>query len=359
MKILTVARSTIMVTAGFIAFYGTVVFALCFFDSQEPTLLQKLTGNRITPGGWGQTLLRFRELENVRGLDILCVGSSHAYRGFDPRIFRARGYVAFNMGSCAQTPMNTYFLLKRHLPGIKPKLVIFELFPVVVSGDGLESTLDLLANSPPSREMLEMALAAGNPHAVNYFLQRLVRFRKHPLSGLIQSDIEDETYIPGGYVETAMVRGRRTGETAHDIRMSRGQLRYFSKILGLVKKSNTRLVVVIQPLPEDYLRSISNYKTAVGELRRIARRHGVEILDFNEVIRLDPMLDYKDENHLNKSGVLKFNKALLDTLESMRVLTLPSGQFPNRTGLPASMDHAKLQPAWAGGCGPVWAGRFR
>ena len=80
------------------------------------------------------------------------------------------------------------------------------------------------------------------------------------------------------------------------------------------------VVGVIQPLPVDCLRSISNFREVVNDLRGIAVKYEAVIIDFNEMTNLDPRLDFKDRDHLNKSGVLKFNKALLDRLAIMKVL---------------------------------------
>ena len=82
------------------------------------------------------SLVRFRELQTVSDVDIIFIGSSHCYRGFDPRIFERLGLKTFNMGSTSQTPLNSYYLIRDKLDQLKPKLVIIELYPVILAGDG-------------------------------------------------------------------------------------------------------------------------------------------------------------------------------------------------------------------------------
>jgi hypothetical protein len=318
MKLIGTACKTVLFITGFIIFYGAVVFALSSIDLNGCTLLESLAGNRLVTGDRGQSLIRFRELSNIHDIDILFVGSSHAYRGFDPRLFQARGYTSFNMGSKSQTLMNTYFLLKYYLPRIKPRRILIELFPLLLRSDGYESTLDLLANIPMSWELLEMSLATGNPHAVNLCLLKIVRDHKYPLEKYDQRNITDEIYIPGGFVETSKVREKTPEQGAYQIIVLDRQLRYFSKIIEMAKKYDIPITGVIQPLPDDNLRSMSNYKAIVNDLRNIAAKHEVGILAFDDMKSLDPILDYSKDHHLNKSGVLKFNKALLDRLESVQ-----------------------------------------
>src|SRR5688572_16583258 len=103
-----------------------------------------LTLGVLYPGG--NTLERHRELAQRGPVDVLFVGSSHSYRSFDPQWFKDRGVTTFNMGTTAQAPVNSYYLLERHLKKLAPKTVVYVLFWGVMSGDGIESFLDLSKN---------------------------------------------------------------------------------------------------------------------------------------------------------------------------------------------------------------------
>ena len=100
--------------------YVVVVFAFSSLYLGRFQLLQIVIGNDNAPGGIGFTLERIREAETAGPVDILFVGSSHAYRGFDPRIFAALGFTSFNLGTKAQSPLNTDFLLRRYWPRLQP-----------------------------------------------------------------------------------------------------------------------------------------------------------------------------------------------------------------------------------------------
>lgn len=56
-------------------------------------------------GGTGNSYTRLSEVEDIKNIDILFLGSSHTYRGFDTRIFSKYGYSTFNLGTTSQTPI--------------------------------------------------------------------------------------------------------------------------------------------------------------------------------------------------------------------------------------------------------------
>lgn len=74
-------------------------------------LLLFILGNRkITsfikpniPNNLSFSSLMFNDLRKLNNCDILFLGSSHCYRGFDPRVFKNIGYNIFNLGTSSQT----------------------------------------------------------------------------------------------------------------------------------------------------------------------------------------------------------------------------------------------------------------
>src|SRR5438067_355769 len=80
------------------------------------TLLQVLTRNYLAPGGRFFSLARFRDAARHEPVEVVVFGSSHAYRGFDPRVFAAAGHTLVNLGSTNQTPLNSRFLAELYLP---------------------------------------------------------------------------------------------------------------------------------------------------------------------------------------------------------------------------------------------------
>ena len=94
------------------------------------------------------------------------------------------------------------------------------------------------------------------------------------------------------------------------------QLEYLDKIIKFVKSNDVDLFVTIHPLPVDVLANISNYRETSNTLKNIVESNGFEFIDYNEIIKLDPIYDFMDSDHLNGHGVNKFNGVLLDNLTS-------------------------------------------
>ena len=117
------------------------------------------------PGGPSHSLVRFREANAKGPVDIVFIGSSHTYRGFDPRLFSAIGYSSQNLGSSSQTPINSFAVLQKHLDQLHPKLVIYEIYQTALSIDGMESFYDLLSNTPLDTTMLKMTWNVRQPQA--------------------------------------------------------------------------------------------------------------------------------------------------------------------------------------------------
>ena len=139
-----------------ILYIGFVVL----FGLMAPGALKK---NLTFPiGSYGHMFSRIKEVQTKKNIDLLFVGSSHSYRGFDPRIFKDHNYSCFNLGSSSQSPIQTEILFKRYLDQLNPKLVVFEVYPKTFESDGVEAGLDLLANDKIDLNVIKMCFQLNN-----------------------------------------------------------------------------------------------------------------------------------------------------------------------------------------------------
>ena len=188
---------------GFILPLPVIWITLVYlYGSLVPTEFQK--NLRYTSAG-GFTSSRFAEADTVRNVDVLVLGNSHAYRGFDPRIFSEHKKRLFNLGTSSQRAVQTRYLVEKYLDGIKPKMVIYEVSYMNLTGDGLESALDICYSTDKSDiGLLEMMLEVNQVKAYNTFLYSL-------LQDLDGEELKKETrmpgdsYVPGGYVESMKI----------------------------------------------------------------------------------------------------------------------------------------------------------
>lgn len=285
--------------------------------------LQNLLDAKVRVGDAGHTLTRFRDINNFKNVDILFLGSSHTYRSFDTEYFSMQGISSFNMGSTSQTPINSYFLLKKYYPQLKPKLIVMEVYwEVFESKDGLESFYDLATNLPASTELFEMSIATRNPRALNFlagvYLQRL----SAPLQTAKQMEFSHQKYIQGGYVssdKTINIKQADFGNPRH-VRLADKQLEYLSEIIRFSQLNNCAIVLVVQPVTKELLANVQNYQEVSANFTHIANKFGLKYWDFNELMSLDTAIEFQDRDHLNRLGVEKFNRLLLTRLRQEKML---------------------------------------
>jgi hypothetical protein len=305
--------------AGFLVLTACLFVAALWGSSKlrfgDYTLLQTMTGNELTPGGPYQSLRRFREAAERGPVDIVFFGSSHAYRGFDPRIFDAAGYSAQNLGSTNQTPLNTLYLAERYLPALRPRLVVIEVYYQTLSSDGLEACRDLAVNTPASWPMTKMAVATWNLGAMSFAMASDLGLTAGP-AGARQQEVEGETYVEGGYAETKGHRKELLEVDPFSIAILPEQLGYLKRVSALARSMGARVVWVTHPLPEDHRSRIRNRADLRKQIAGAAEESGVPYWDFDERMRLDPLASYLDFHHLSAAGVEAFDHALLEELRA-------------------------------------------
>ncbi len=268
-------------------------------------------------GSYGHMYSRLSEIKNYKDIDILFLGSSHTYRGFDTRIFLDSGYKTFNLGSSAQTPVQTKVLLSRYLESLNPKLVIYEVYPATFNMDGVESSLDIIANDINDSHSLEMALKINNIKTYNTLIYGFIR----DLLGLNSSFSEptikgNDKYISGGYVEKELGFYKPTAFVKKKISLRDYQLESFSEVVQLIKNKNIELMLVYAPITKVNYDSYSNTTYFDSIMKRYSNYY-----NFNEIIALNDTQHFDDAHHLNQNGVNIFNKKLIELLNEDKART--------------------------------------
>lgn len=264
----------------------------------KPNLIYKL----------GHNQLRLREVKEFGNVDVLFLGSSHAYRGFDTRIFNEAGYKSFNLGSSAQTPTQTLLLLKRYLKQLQPKLVILEVFPNTFTVDGIESALDLVANDKNDLLSLKMVLELNNMKVNNTFIYALTKNILKP-----ESILKLNMYQEGGYLsQDTLTYNFDIEPQKSSIILKESHLKNFEIILEMLKNENIDYVLVQAPITSIMYNSYNNID-GFNEKMAIEGQY----YNFNSELNLNlnDTLDFYDNHHLNQNGVIKFNAAFLELLK--------------------------------------------
>ena len=302
-------RKYIVDTTKFLLFAAIFYFILLnIWGRFAPSIFKPNVNYRI--GSYGHMYSRIKNIENYGEVDILFLGSSHAYRGFDTRIFAENGYKTFNLGSSAQTPPQTKILLNRYLDKLNPKLIIYEVYPLTFTIDGVESSHDIIANDKNDLQTVKMAFEINNIKTYNTLICGLTS----DFLGLHKSFTEpiiryEDKYVSGGYVEREMDFYQPTEIEKSEIVFRDDQMEYFSEIVDMIKNKNIDLVLVYAPITKVNYDSYTNSNYFDSLMQNYTSYY-----NFNQLISLNDSLHFYDFDHLNQNGVEIFNKNLIELL---------------------------------------------
>lgn len=282
--------------------FSTLIYAvvISLFSDHNDNIVYKQQG--------GHMYTRLNEIVDYSNVDVLFIGSSHAYRGFDTRLFDEVGISSFNLGSSSQAPVQSHLLLKKYLDKVKPKTIVFEVSPLTFSSDGLESSLDIISNSKIDLYSIGMLFQVNHIKLYNTFLYAAVQQLLHRNTDFVEDRIiGKDTYISAGYVQ----RNENEFQSRKPIDKSikAEQMAAFKKIVRRIKSKGIKLVLVQSPFTQIEYNSYSDNKGFDEEMRAHSIYH-----NFNEMITLNDSVHFYDPNHLNQKGVEVFNKKLIELL---------------------------------------------
>ena len=272
--------------------------------------LKKNLNYKIGPGG--HTYTRLKEVKKAKDVDLLFLGSSHTYRGFDTRIFNELGYKSFNLGTNSQTPIQTEFLLIRYLDSLNPKIIVFEVCPFVFSLDGVESTLEIISNDYINFESIKMALKQNHLKIYNTLIYGLYREALYDDKNNYSESRErnNDTYIDGGFVEITHELYKEHRFEQQKWKYNKDQFESFKNIVDLIDRKNIKLVLIQAPVTSDLYNSYQNNNEFDIEMRKYG-----DYYNYNEMLQLIDTTHFFDFHHLNNNGIKVFNMAVLDFLE--------------------------------------------
>jgi len=265
---------------------------------------------------YGHMYSRLRDVRTAGPVDVLIAGSSHAYRGFDPRLFEAHGLKAFNLGSSAQTPRQTELLLDRYLDELQPQWLILEVYPASYTLDGVESTLDVLANDPIDAGMRRLVWELSNAKVWNTHIYATL---SRTLGGgfpKVQEPAErdGDRYIAGtGYVERAGYYYRFDPVVSRRWTYRDQAYAALDRILEKARARDIRVWLVEAPITRAMYDSYGPQPEFVRQMQQRA-----PFTDFNGTLSLNDSLHFYDSDHLNQDGVIAFNAALLSAFDTLR-----------------------------------------
>jgi hypothetical protein len=317
--ILKFLRDAVLYLVTFIGVYILVIILL----AAVPPLTDKIPNLKNMRGKSDFSLLRFLDLN--LDADVWVFGSSHAFRGFDPRIFASKGISIQNFGSASQHLLNSNRLLEEYLIQNHPKLVLVELDHGLMNYNAsLEPTFVLMSNKYINSSIANMAKDVNHVGVWNSLAYHFVHQKIYPLEESVQNNINNNTYIRGGFVETNI----KINSNDVSIRTGQGHLEladvnfsFAERIVDLCNKHDVELVFYSAPKAKCWTSGYSNINEVdslflgFSETQNVSFIGGVNDGAYLEIGLIDST-DFFDSNHLTQTGVIKYNHYVINILKN-------------------------------------------
>jgi hypothetical protein len=218
----------------------------------------------------------------------------------------------FNLGTSAQTPFNTYFVLKHYVAPGSCGLVILDVYEGALQSDGVESTSELMRNMTSTKAAADMALAMHDLRALNMFTSRL-------MMGDFPAEFMDTTYVPGGFAQrTDSLKSPIDQGPRRELPYPELQLEYLSKCMALCRERGLPVVLVSHFAPP--VKDQGPHQRFVHLIDSLRAPFEVPYLDMAYGHNADARDHFYDHNHLNLAGVHLFNEALIARMDRAGML---------------------------------------
>jgi hypothetical protein len=298
-----------MVLFSFFAMFLYLALVIAWGSIFEKQAYKKNLSYRTA--NYGHQFSRIKEIKTARDINLLFLGSSHTYRGFDTRIFRKAGFDAYNMGSSSQSHIQSELLLKRYLDNLNPKMVVYEVYPGLFTVDGIESSLNLMGNDSNDFETVKTAFKLPHFKIFNTLIYGLFTDFIGKNDNLIEYARKDyqDTYVAGGYVQRDLRFYKNTTHPSATWELKESQLQAFENCILMLKKRGILYQLVQAPVTQAYYKSHTNNV----EFDSLMTTYG-DYTNFNNISVLNDSLHFFDEHHLNQDGVEVFNGDVLEIL---------------------------------------------
>ena len=282
--------------------------------------------------------------ECPENIDVLFLGSSHAFRTYDTDIADDMlGQKTYNAGSNGQLMATSYYLLKEISKTNRLKTVYFDTCFMIGQRTIPENEGALYFISDYmkwSDNKLEYLWEAGGMRSIaNGILCTCRRNLKHIniIDNLRSKSLkagdysrlifEHEIYRGDGFVyvdsemeEDVDFAGKAEQyDLSAEIPLVDDAYEYLLKIIDFCGEQNIELVLVDQPMPNELLSKVRGYDHYVDFFSKLSKENHIAYMNFNLYKGYEKSLeDYYDENHLNGRGAQKYTRIFCDTVNELK-----------------------------------------
>lgn len=276
--------------------------------------------NKVFCFKYSKCLDKFYELpENT--VDVLFIGSSHAYKGIDPAVlYDDYGIAAYIIGTASQPIWNSYYFMEEALKTQTPKVVVVECYKVSLSKQYEDAVITVKATSGMrfSKTFIEAVNASVEDpkERMNYYL-------RFPWYHSRYEDIEAGDFLDNygkpyydnflgfipeqRHVEQEIPQNIKEIDSMESI--SEKNMLYLNKMVELADEHDIQIMFLITP----FCKNADKTQAYYNSLEKYASEKQILMVNGNELydeIGLVGTEDFGKGNHLLYVGARKFTKYL-------------------------------------------------
>ncbi len=264
------------------------------------------------------SLKKFYELEKNQ-IDVLVLGSSHAYEDINPAVlWDEHGIAAYDLCGSIQPLWNTYYYLKEALKTQTPRLIILEAYTTTFA-DEYSNDSRIIKNTYGLKPSLDKIKAIGTSSPVERqkeflleFTQYHTRYKELTMADFVKgqgNNLYEDWKGFGCNMETVGFAKPNVRGVTEIGEMSEKTEEYYVKVLRLANENGIPVLVIVSPYADITIADQCIYNRAAV----IAEEEGALFYNFNsdyDEIGLDFTTDMADGSHLNYIGNQKFTRYL-------------------------------------------------
>ena len=267
---------------------------------------------------------RLEEFEKVKKTDVLIFGSSLALKNYDSRVFVEHGLHSFGLGTSSQRPNMTEVFVKHYLKKAESDIVIIDVNPYLMLMPDTFETVNVIMDSKRNSSDLDLFLSEPSLLAFNALIIKYTGFAEKSRLEKLNDSVSDkkDIYVGNGFSYSQLVYDEKVKTPKIEIKSLeplKNQVASLDGIIEYLKSKNTRYLLILSPVNEDYFlkkSQISSY-----QFRALSRKYFAKYgnyFDSNDLAKYQKT-DFMDFSHLNETGAKKFTNSLIPIVKSKMV----------------------------------------
>jgi hypothetical protein len=307
----TKARTQILKTVLVFGFITSVIYLSMMMVGTRMHLKNRRIILQANPGlarTGGQEYFMTRDFNINEAYDMVVIGTSHAYRGYDPRFFKSRNLNLYNLGSSSQHPIISLKIMQDMVVLLPKKpFIIVDLFDKLLEMDGDESAGRMIVNCKDQNMARHILIDNPTVLNVNNYCARL-------MANEVPFEVETNDYVMNGYCSKDHVWSGQIPPVDYVFQGNDETISDLVELLDWLEEHAYEYVMVSHPMPQQ--NGFSKYhapaRALLLNLAATRKRHFFDFTDHPDFHYLQPL--FADPTHLNQAGVDLFNRILLDSL---------------------------------------------